>query len=308
MDKKYEILKPTVVPAVQIMGGASDALANCSGVVINQQVQLDEALLQAVSGCPFERRNKYRVAALPAGKMVMQSQNDPNGWRPRNTEMHSLPQIMYAFEESSICTRFVLGCLGCQNLRPLRMPFVAGPGVPPVLKEEQVPANQIGFTAVRGFNLGGCCCCPHTTELEMSGNYVGKVEEDWHCGKNYCQRYFQACLCCTLYFDIIEANEAKYQLVVNQACCGPHNNCFAPSCCCRNALFDIYKKNTKEVAGHIQRAFGADCTIGSCFKCCFDFSNYLVEFPNDASPVQKALIMAAVVNTEYVIFENTGGE
>ncbi len=58
---------------------------------------------QAV-GIPFEAKNKYMVAPLPAGKHAARDPEDPGRWQPRWTELEGLQQqeIMRVHEESSL--------------------------------------------------------------------------------------------------------------------------------------------------------------------------------------------------------------
>ena len=41
---------------------------------------------------------------------------------------------------------------------------------------------------------------------------------------------------------------------------------------------------------------------------CLHLSNYIVEFPKDATPTDKALLINAMIQTDYLLFEATGGD
>ena len=192
---------------------------------------------------------------------------------------------------------------------------------------ENFKAAPADFFLTRPFNLGGCLCCPHTTYLEFptaDGKVaVGKVQEDWHCGKNYIWRYLQAAYCCKFYYDLMVVEEGgnkvtpnftpRYQVEVNTCCCGPHNNFCGATCFNNDMLWNVYEyesgsktKKIKAPAGYVQKTYASSCA--GLTRACFDFSNYIIEFPKDANEVEKGLFMAAFLNTEYVHFERNGSE
>lgn len=311
MTEKVDVPTASVV-APQQQQMFDTLLGDKTGVAVRQVGQVDEVLCQALCGCPCERANKYKVYGISGDKRAMHSLSDKEGWSPTAGELEAMAQTWFAEEESSFCERFLLGCLGCMNLRNLEMDFKKGEGNP-------------AFSVSRICGLGGCCCCPFTSNVyfhSQQGKYlVGKVEQDMHCGKNYCLRAFQACFCFKDFYNFRILNSSgdkgspqftdAYQMEMGFCCCGPHLNCWGVNCICNDILFDIYPMTGKKVdksqpAGRLQRTYGKDGGCTSFCRCCCGFSNYVVEFPPQASVEEKALFVAAFVNTDYVFFERTG--
>lgn len=182
--------------------------------------------------------------------------------------------------------------------------------------------NKAPFSISRNLELGGSCCCPFSADLNVmtgEGKHVaGRVVQDYHCGKNYCLRCCQEGWTCRSFYDLkvrdINTNnfEDKYQMEFNVCCCGPHNNFCGGTVCSNDAIFNVYpyehgRVNRSKPVGHIQKTYGADGANALC-RCFYEFSNYVVEFPEKATPVEKGLFIAAVMNTEYVYFNRSGNE
>lgn len=183
------------------------------------------------------------------------------------------------------------------------------------------------FSVTREFGLGGCLCCPFNTDVNFyatNGKYVtGKVTQDFYCGKNYFLRCLQGCCCCKTYYDlkVLDMNavmsgtpnkfDDKYQLEVSLCCCGPHFNCCGATPFLNDAIFNIYPYINGAVedqpVGYIQKTYAPGGTAGAaCCRCCFQYSNYLVDFPDNASVQDKATFVGAFVSTEYIHFERQG--
>ena len=147
-------------------------LPELEGVVIRQESQFGELLAQMV-GIPFEVANRYKISALPPGKKVASSPDDPDRWQPTNDELEQLPTQMVVAEESNCFIRFLSMCCGCVyvsfpaqpskfycepyrvgNLRPLKLNFLENGG-----QTAKIHAN-------RPFRLGVCCFgCRQRTDL-----------------------------------------------------------------------------------------------------------------------------------------------
>uniref|UniRef100_K3WVW8 Phospholipid scramblase n=1 Tax=Globisporangium ultimum (strain ATCC 200006 / CBS 805.95 / DAOM BR144) TaxID=431595 RepID=K3WVW8_GLOUD len=276
-------------------------LSEVNGLVIRQKTQKGEVVAQML-GIPFEAKNKYKVGLLPTNKVVKSAPNDPDGWEPTAEELEQLDTFLFAREQSSCMARVCTMFLGCGNLRPLTMHFsVAG-------------STGDVYVIQRPFLLGGCCCCPLEMNLDMvaegQAQRMGRVREDF-------SPYFSKCLagCClaTTYTDIERAMpdgtyEKKYSLRSNLSCCGRVNNCCGATCFKNDAVYDIL--DTKgEIVAHLQRTYakGSSC-MGACCRMGFDFSNYILEFPRDSTPEDRMLLLTAVFQVEYQIFERSGSE
>lgn len=292
-----------LAPEAQEMGRID--FTDMEGVVIRQQTQMAESAMQFI-GVPFEGKNKYVMSALPKGERVATHNSEKGRFRPTGAQLDAMPQHMRAHEESNVCERTTLTCCGCGNLRSLQMHYFDFGG------------NQ--FVQNRPFTgLGAGCCCPiqstlHTEEQGAeSARTIGRVREDCApCSGQWFQRAFQLCCLCTFYqqADIWDGVKfsPKYKLRYNLACCGRTNNCCAPTCFRNDAVFDILDNDGKVVA-HIQKMFsGDDNCCNALGRMAFEFSNYAVSFPEGTSHEERALIVAAVMHSEYLLFEKSGND
>jgi len=271
-------------------------------VAIRQQTQGMEVLAQSLA-LPYEVKNKYRLAGVPADKNLKSHPHDGNGWEPTGDELQQLPELFTAREQSSFCHRVLMTCLGARQIRALSMHY-AGPGQPDRYIQDK-PCR-----------CGGWICCPTTSTIFEKGTsadpeakvMIGRVQEDFIFGKNCCLRYLQCCCKCTYYNNIETVNpetkslEEKYKLVVNLCCCGRTNNCCGGTCCKNDAVFDIVDKDGK-VAAHLQKTYAPTTGAGACCRMCCQFSNYMVSFPEGASEEERVLIVASVLQAEYMFFE-----
>ncbi|DAZ92989.1 TPA: hypothetical protein N0F65_006344 [Lagenidium giganteum] len=271
-------------------------ISEVGGVVVRQQTQKGEAAAQAV-GLPFESRNKYTLHLLPHEKQVKSHPNDANGWEPSAQELAQLEPFLFAQEESGLCSRVCLTCFGCGSLRALTMHF-------------SVDGSGDVFLIRRPFAMGGCCCCPLEMRLEAVSKdgrnmRIGRVREDF---APYLSKCCSACCLATTYTDIDRAMpdgtyEKRYSLRTNLSCCGRVNNCCGATCFKNDAVYDILD-NDERVVAHLQRTFanGSNC-LGACCRMGFDFNNFLLEFPSDSTPEDRLLLLTALFQVEYQLFE-----
>lgn len=293
-------------PDVQEMIDTLNSWEN--GAAIRQTTQLGEALINAFTSLPFEQRNKYKISGL-GDKHTISKPCDSDGWKPSAAEMEQLPAEVMALEDSTLGMRLLLNCLGCGNLRPLTMRFMSG------------STGVQGLEAQRPFNLGGFCCCPHQTNVNMGNEFLGRVEEDWYC-YNWPVRCFQASCCCLTYHNVLVPGGQdgklmkKFRIPVGLCCAGGHCNACGATCLNNDMVFDIYEyeQNTSilkpEPVGRIQKTFaGGDCCSPEAWgRMCFQFDNFLVEFPEKADYRDKATLLASVFQIEYVLFERKGND
>mmetsp|Transcript_542 Transcript_542/g.643 ORF Transcript_542/g.643 Transcript_542/m.643 type:complete len:323 (+) Transcript_542:344-1312(+) len=290
----------TGAPSAQEMIDALEGLGD--GIAVRQVAQLGEALIDSFSSLPFEQRNKYKISAL-GDKQALGG--DGPGWKPTYRELNDMPTDMMAIEDSSLFMRCLMNCCGFGNMRPLKIRFMTNNGSP-------------GLMINRPFNLGGSVLCPHQMHTALGDVYVGKVEEDFHCCDNYFKRCAQQACCCTSYHDIkVPVNaqgdmQTKFKLEVDLCCCisGRCNVCGGTPCN-NDAIFDIYEYGQGGEllgkSGRIQKTYAGY----SCFalgRCCYQYDNYLLQFPQGATPEEKSLLMTALLQTEYVFFERAGND
>ncbi|KAE8913842.1 hypothetical protein PF005_g8707 [Phytophthora fragariae] len=266
------------------------------GVVVRQDTQIGEVVAQAV-GLPWEAQNKYAIHRLPADKKVKNDPDDAAGWSPTGAELKALEPFMRAQEESGVFTRIILQYLGCGYLRPLKMHFTV--------------AGDTGdaYVIERPYKCGGGLCCPLEMRLDgLSENgeakRIGCIREDF---SPYMSRCCSACCFATSYTDIERAlpdgtYEKRYALRLNLACCGRVNNCCAPSCCRNDAVYDILDTEGAVVA-NLQVSFGTGECLKAFCRASGEFTNYVLQFPRDSTPEDRALLLAALFQLDYAIFE-----
>jgi hypothetical protein len=138
---------------------------------------------------------------------------------------------------------------------------------------------------------------------------VGRVRDDF---ASYCTRCFDCCCLCTSYADVEVASHAaaggfekRFRLRVNPCCCGRVNNCCGATCFRHDAVFDILDAKSGEVVAHLQKTYAPG--PGACCRVAFKFDNYVLEFPPSSTPEERALLLTAVFHTDYLHFEQRGG-
>lgn len=275
-------------------------LTEVGGLVVRQKTQKGEVVAQML-GIPFESKNKYKVHLLPPNKVVKNEPHDADGWEPSRAELEQLDTFLFAQEESDCCTRLCLTFLGCGNLRPLQLHFSVSGSTGDV------------YVANRPFLMGGCCCCPLEMTLDAVADgktqRIGRVREDF---SPYFSKCLSACCVATTYTDIDRAMpdgtfEKRYSLRTNLSCCGRVNNCCGATCFKNDAVYDIL--DTKgHVAAHLQMTYGKDGGVGACCRASMGFNNYILEFPRDATAEDRMLLLTALFQVEYQLFEGGGDE
>lgn len=279
-------------------------LDTMKGAVVYQDAQAYECLIQTFvpCGCCCEFDNKFHVAALPEQKSVMKSLGD-DGWSPDMSEVFALPRAMLATEKSDGCMKLCLQLTCCPSFRGFSM-NVTDAGM-----------SQSYFRLNKQCALGGRFCCPHTMEVEVNGQTVGKIVEDWSCG-NYLCACCAAQYCCKVPYKLQVNNngvwEDKYNINVNFCACGPHCNFLGTAfpICCQNLLWDVNRVvngaiDESEPAGHVQKFFGG-CNYDSLTRhLCCGADNYLVDWPEAATVEDKALFIGAAILFDYVYYEKS---
>ncbi|KAJ8550532.1 hypothetical protein ON010_g10536 [Phytophthora cinnamomi] len=254
-------------------------LGEIDGVVVRQDTQIGEMIAQAV-GLPWEAKNKYAIHRLPADKKVKNDPDDATGWSPTGAELKALEPFMRAQEESWFCTRIVLQCLGCGYLRPLKMHFTV--------------AGDTGdaYVMERPYKCGGGLCCP--LEMRLNG-LSGENGEVKHIGRIPYTDVERAA-------GLMATYEKRYSLRVNLSCCGRVNNCCAPSCFRNDAVYDVLDPDGAVVA-NLQVSFGSGECLKAFCRASGGFTNYVLQFPRDSTPTDRALLLAALFQLDYAIFE-----
>mmetsp|Transcript_10709 Transcript_10709/g.20089 ORF Transcript_10709/g.20089 Transcript_10709/m.20089 type:complete len:154 (+) Transcript_10709:68-529(+) len=95
-----------VAPGVETMG----RLSELDAISIRQGTNMVQALVQSITGIPYEEANNYRIGTLPSHARVGTSPNDPARWKPSKYELLEQPEVSFGEEESD---PFVRCCLTC---------------------------------------------------------------------------------------------------------------------------------------------------------------------------------------------------
>jgi len=322
MSLESETVVPLIsevqVPKIEV----SSDFWGAPGMVIRQKSQKGE-MLAAVLDVPYEQANRYKVSAMPERKQTMKAQDDEDGWRPSAQELTDLDPLMEIVEESSCCLRSCLMMLGCLYLRPLKLHFYEQKG-------DDAQPNE-PFMIDRPFALGGCLggCFPRcllrmdvikpevapwvNTDSVSDAGMFGMVRESYN---PFWTRCVQAWCSCTTYMDIYEGTsesdlELLYQTRYNLACCGAHNNCCGGTCFNNDVIVDVLDKDG-DVVSTLQKTYAAGSGIGwldsALCRCCYQYSNWLVMFPEGADANRRALLLASVLGTDFQHHERKGNE
>eukprot|EP00941_MAST-03F_sp_MAST-3F-sp1_P002109 g2109.t1 len=313
MDQPYGSLQVSEVSSAQLVEpilSSSDkprkSLSDLKGVVIRQVSQWAD--LAQFAGLPIELANKYKISELPlhvdgAAKHPL----DPDRWQPNDGDLDSLPPRAIFAEESNPFLRGLLVCCGGLNARPLKMHYSTN--------GDREPSH----TLHKPCRLGGLCCCPWETTLRRTsdGKVVGRTKENF---TGYPKRCFQLCCLGTSYTDVFlgESNDPSWTLRSSVGlCCGRVNNCCGSTCFRDDLVNDIMiggdTSYGTDPEATIQKTFarsGSGCCGGrvACCRAMQKFSNYIVEFPKDATEEERLLLISAVLAQDYQLYEKQGGD
>ena len=293
--------------------GGAEALANVRGVVIRQTAQLIN-VATAITGSPFEAAYEFKVYAMPPERHAARMPSEAGAWEPSSEEISALPLLFTIQEESDCFVRVLLSALGGLNLRCLTLHYLLGPAGAAACGGLS-PAPGIGagaevLTATRPCRMGLGCCCPLLMRLRDGGGApLGEVGEPCDCG---------VCLqqsCCCVFTHQVRATapgaaepQHRYTLQAPLCCCGGRvNNCCGATCCRPNLIMDVATPDGKLVST-VQKIYGKGRGCQACMRCAFEFDTYVLEFPNEASGQERALLLAAVLSMDYALFSRRGGE
>ncbi|EQC29786.1 hypothetical protein SDRG_12557 [Saprolegnia diclina VS20] len=269
------------------------SLANTRGLLIHQKFQAVDVVADVLD-LPYEAKNKYRIHHMPPDKRARSHPHDAEGWQPTTVGIEALDKFLFAHEESGLCMRMILKYLGCSNLRPMKMHIMVE------------GATGDAYVIDRPFRLGGAYCLPLTMNLSaVHGSElirIGRARENF---SSYIGKCFQACCLCTTYTDIerlLPDNtfSKRYTIRLNVACCGRTNNFCGGTCFKRNAVYDILDVQDNVVA-HLQLT-AAD-TRSWC-RAMGSFNTYILEFPPDSTPEDRALLVTALFQIEFAILNS----
>jgi len=270
------VVTTVAAPAQQSMSDVLGILGTQKGVLMRQKLDV----LEAVS--KWERRNKYQVAAKPADKG-----NKPEEWEDatfKKALKHG--HILTLKEESSCCQR---QCLG--PWRTFKIKVKGG--------EDTKADGDTLAEFDRPCKCSIICCCwlfnPQELTVSLKGGTVtGRVIQHWPMINNFipCQRFWR----------VVDGSGKDTYMIHDYFCC--NENMCAPSCLCKTRTIKIMNPDqTKEVGSIVNMWPG--CNIRACFG---QVDNYILNFPDDATPTEKLNLLGALVLVEYMVFEKKPGQ
>ncbi|PNH03986.1 hypothetical protein TSOC_009886 [Tetrabaena socialis] len=277
-------------PMVQTLGDHLDLIP---GVVVKQTTQVVDAVMSVVHGA-YEANSKFLVRALPADKRPATVHGDPGSWLPTGAEIEGLLPVFYIEEDSSCCLRAILSVTGGLNLRALTLNFYQG--------------SQRSLVVQRPCRLGAMCFCPLQMRVIHEGQLVGMVEADCDSCSRCCWEH--CCLCHFTHKVLVGSSRAnmvhKYSLKnSNYCCCGRVNNCCGATCCRPNFFIDVVEPDGKLVSV-IQKTFGGGKGCAACFRCVFDFNNYVLPFPPAATHLERLVLLTGLLSINYAYHSRKG--
>jgi len=254
------------------MGDYKGMLQDQQGLVVRQRLRLKNI-------CACLMRNQYDIAAFPAG----QDTNEP--WEDPVFKQAVISPLGYGHEESSLLCK----CC-CGPFREFKMNVHAG--------NSEHGAVLMNFD--RPFKCPIICCCmvPFPQEITTYAGAgdsakIGMVKQDWRCPSAVCGK---------TYWKVYDATDSPKYVIEHDVCCNA--NCLAPSCCCKTRRLDIKDATEANVVGSLENIFPG-CTCRTL--CCGNLiDNYRLTFPTDASPEDKANLLAALMLVDYMLFSNAG--
>ncbi|KAG2499333.1 hypothetical protein HYH03_002909 [Edaphochlamys debaryana] len=285
-------MPPYAAPGAQAMDSSGIPLTGVRGVVVQEATQIVDAVMEAVGG-PYEAANKYKVLPIPADKRLAVEHGDP-GWLPTRAELDALSPLAMAVEKSSCLLRMCLACWGGLNLRALELHFTN-------------PSGQPVFRADRPCRCGAGCCCPlEMTMYDGQGRMLGMVEEKC---EGCC--WEQCCLCTYTHNVLVGGSRQslvhKYSLVNASCCCGRVSNCCGATCCKPNFFIDVTDPQGRLVAA-AYKTYGGEGGCSAMCRCCFEFNQYVLPFPKDATQQDRLLLLLGLLSIEYAYHSRQGGE
>jgi len=269
-----QVAQPAVMvapPVHQVMTDILGILGPQKGILMRQKLDL----LEAISG--WEMRNKYQVATKPHDKG-----NTPQEWEDE-TFKKALKHghILTMKEESECCQR---QC--CRPRHSLRIKIKGG-------EDTKVDGDTLAEFD-RPFKCTIICCCqlfnPQVLTATVKGGQVtGRVIQHWPMINNF--------VCCQRYWRVVDGDGKDKYMIHDYFCC--NENMCAPSCFCPVRTIDITTPDQTKKVGSIVNVWPG-CNIRACLG---QVDNYILNFPEDATPADKLNLLGALVLVEYMVFE-----
>jgi len=273
-------------PVMQVMnndadGGLARVMGPLNGMLIRQKLDIWEAFVSF-----YAKENKYKVAAKPDNfKDIPYSQMTDDLFKEALKKHH----VMTMKEKSECCQRIL-----CLNKREFEMKIKPGKATKGQNWDEK---HMLSF--FRPFKCtirGPCwiCCAQEITAKNNLNQEIGRVQEVWK---------FPGSCCCKRFWHLTDkTGEVKYVMVDDL--CSKCNFC-APTCLFPVRSFDLMDPTLTTQVGGLSNIFPGCNSLKGCLG---EADNYIIDFPSDASPEDKATILAAAILIDYQLFEKSDND
>lgn len=257
-------------------------------------IRCDTIVFISAKYCHVDRESacSVQVAALPQGKVPAETKaRDEKFWYPYAEDLKGLDEIMFIQEESSLFNRVFMTCIGCLNLRPLKLHFM-----------------ELGTDVIVGdrpYRIGGCCGYPLEMRIRNKDTLIGKVIENF---EPYGSKCYESCCLCTSYTSVQMEGQSAYTFTLRRSncCCGRINNCCGATCFNETLIIDVLDSNDKMV-GVITRYYAPGENCEACCRAGYGFVNFALKFPEYATSDERLMLLSAMMAQEYQ-FSRTGGD
>lgn len=255
------------MPTAQVMTDALKILGPQKGILMRQKLDLAEAFVA------WQWRNKYKVANLPT--------TEPEEWTDDAFKSQlKKGHLLTLKEESGCCMR---QC--CRPRHSFKIKVKGG--------DDSNADGQTMGEFDRPFQCSMICCfwliCPQVLTATANGKETGKVIHHWPCINNI--------FLCHRYWRVVDGSGKDVYMIYDNSCC--NSNLFAPNCCCKVHTIDIMTPDMTTKVGSIKNIWPG-CNLRGCIATA---DNYVMTFPENASPEDKFNLLGALVLIEYMLFE-----
>lgn len=293
-------VEPAAAPAGQVMldARAQAYLANSKSMLVKQKLELMQLWMKFCKG------NKYRLVETPAGwgegssQLWDEDEYDRQKKKSKKGE-DGVPPMLTAKEDSTVLCR-----LCCPRFRELKLEIREG--------EDYAGKDERRFDLYRPFKIPIICGCVEFCSPEMQvhnladngGEMVGRAVHDFNCIEQCCGKNSWA---------IKDSNDVtKYYIQDNVCpCTGGCKNSFAPSWCCPLRTLKILDENKQEFPEAMSEDASVRPEIQNIFACnlmrlCLPgLDQYKITYPPNATPEDKAVLLAGLFLVEYTVFEHS---
>jgi len=257
-------------PVHQVMTDILGILGPQKGILMRQRMDL----LEALTG--WEQRNKYQVATKPHDKGDNPSEWEDETFRKQLKHGH----LLTLKEESECCARQL-----CRPRHTLSIKIKGG-------DDTKVEGETLAEFD-RPFKCTLLCCCtlfnPQVLTISIKGAQNGRVIQHWPCMNNL--------FVCHRYWRVVDGSGKDVYMIRDDFCC--NQNMCAPSICCPARHLDILTPDMNTKVGSIIDVFPG-CNVRGCFGTA---DNYILNFPDTATPADKLNLLGALILIEYMVFE-----